>query len=173
MQHGLRSNMDFPSILEHLKQGQAAKRSSFNHIASIRLINPLDTPGVDGPELIYVFMGPNGRIDSDEFEDPKKAKAALAVLQKEHKAKWDKYASNLARWETTPVESRDDIQTKDRPVQPGLPSNYFEVIEVAEVPASRRFRLNNPYMICVTRAGRVEPFTPSVSDLLALDWAIA
>lgn len=165
--------MEFTEVLKSLKKGLPARRSGLTQIASIRLISPSDTPGVDGPEVVHILMSPGGRIDSEEHEDPKAAKAALAALQKAHKAKWDDYTKCLTRWETTPADKRDEIPPSERPVQPGYPSDFYTKCEVKEVSASRRYRLNVPYFIAVTKDGRVEPYILSTTDLLAQDWAVA
>lgn len=166
--------MDFKEALTAAQSGKAVRRSNWTDRGQMRLVVPDIEPQVDGPlEEFVLIKGPTLVSGVNVFETREAAEKELTKIRKAHTALWNKYRQAQAAWDDATPEEKEKIPLEERPVSPGFPATYWREVEVKSRPASRAYRLSEPYFTIRDKRGATSVYLPSTQDLLAQDWKIA
>lgn len=165
---------DFPTALKSLTEGLPVKRSIWKDIRQVRLVNPADREGIDGPEEQHVLQkGRKILQGTDAFDSPEEATEALKGIKKAHKDLWGARKKHVSAVEgLTPAEVAAIPESKKVPA-PRLSESYYDDVEIAKRPSSRNNRLNVPYLTALRQDGTIEPYQLTPMDVLAGDWGVA
>lgn len=164
--------MQFYEALKLLENGDRVRRSTLQDISYIVKIDPNVVTTTDGPDKTFgIFVG--NRSIGEEYLTEEDAKKALSGIRREHTNQWKEYNTAQERWDKATADERGKIPIAERPHAPGKGVDYWKEAEVREKDASRRHRINEPYLLAVHRSGVVQPYAVSHSDLFGLDWSLA
>ncbi len=167
--------MKFEEILPQLRAGLPA-RSAGSKFKTIRLVNPREERGIDGPISCFkIFKDEQLQTQLGTFETEGEAKAALKAVKAEHTKAWGVFKKERAAFEESIGTEETTLvsEAPKAPVTPSLHINFWKDATIKECPISTRNRLSLPFFIAVGQDHSVTPWAPTSDDILRNDWSIA